>query len=235
MQKYNPAPTTRIATTKPSSTGLPVVCFSTYVAEPGQRVERHRDAQNFLLALRGDPVNGVSAVPVGEDEKTLTATNANDSIDWFGEMVVQYLDQYHIRPPFGLVPVPTPKMTLGPSAGPWTSLLAISIASNGLEEVSVLDLLRWQKPLVSSEQRGRTVSELYENLAVIGPFPTEDPIVLVDYLFTGSSTLQACAARLRRHGANVVLGLCAGRTAKMASHDPFAIVTGEVEHYRPGH
>ena len=233
MQTYQTAPTTRKTTKSSNATSLPVACFSTYVAEPSQQADRHRDVRNFLLALRGEQVSGASAIPVGHDEKTLTSMNTNDSIDWFGEMVVQYLDSYQVLPPFGLVPVPTPQTTLASGAGPWTSLLAISIASNGLEDASVLDLLRWQEPL--AEQRCYTVSELYENLAVIRPFPTDRALVLVDYLFTSSTTLRACAARLRRHGANVVLGLCAGRTAKEAAHDPFTVVTGELQRYRPGH
>ena len=233
MQTYQTTPTTKSTAKSPDSTSLPVVCFSTYVAESSQQPVRHGDVRNFLLALRGEQVSGASTVPVGHDERTLTTTNANDSIDWFGEMVVQYLDSYKVLPPFGLVPVPTPQTTLASSAGPWTSLLAISIASNGLENASVLDLLRWQEPL--AEQRRETVSDLYENLAVIRPFPPDRALVLVDYLFTGSTTLRACAARLRSHGANVVLGLCAGRTANEAPYDPFTVVTGELQLYRPGH
>ncbi len=233
MQTYQTAPATRSSKKSPESTSLPVACFSTYVAEPSQQAARHRDVRNFLLALSGEQVSGTSSIPVGHDERTLTTMNANDSIDWFGEMVVQYLDSSQILPPFGLVPVPTPQTTLASSAGPWTSLLAISIASNGLEDASVLDLLRWQEPI--PEQRCHTVAELYENLAVIRPFPTDRAIVLVDYLFTTSTMLRACAARLKRHGANVVLGLCAGRTAKEASYDPFTVVKGALERYVPGH
>ena len=233
MQTYQTASTTRKTKKNPDATSLPVVCFSTYVAEPSQQAVRHRDVRNFLLALRGERVSGTSAVPVGTDERSLTTMNANDSIDWFGEMVVQYLDSHQVLPPFELVPVPTPQTTLASSPGPWTSLLAISISSNGLDDASVLDLLRWKEPL--PEHRGHTVSELYENLAVIRPFPTDRVLVLVDYLFTSSTTLRACAARLKRHGANVVLALCAGRTAKEAPYDPFTVVTGELERYRPGH
>ena len=131
----------------PDSTSLPVVCFSTRVADPSQESGRHRDVRNFLFALCGEQVTGSSTVPVGSDERSLTTLNANDSIDWFGEMAVQYLDGTPARPPFGLVPVPTPQTTLASNAGPWTSLLAISIASNGLADSSVLDLLRWQEPL----------------------------------------------------------------------------------------
>jgi predicted amidophosphoribosyltransferase len=79
------------------------------------------------------------------------------------------------------------------------------------------------------------VSELYENLAVLRPLPQGSPVILVDYLFTGSATLRACAARLRRNGARVLLCLCAGRTATKAGHDPFTVVTGGLHPYEPGH
>jgi predicted amidophosphoribosyltransferase len=187
------------------------------------------------LALRGEQIEGESKIPVGAEERTLTQLNANDSIDWFGEMVTEYLESCRIRPPFSLVPVPTSKTTLESSAGPWTSLLAISIASNGPGDVSILDVLRWKEPLEAPSQRGQTVSELYENLALLQPLPEGIPVILVDYLFTGSSTVRACAARLQRHGARVLLCLCAGRTATKSAHDPFTVVTGGVHRYEAGH
>ncbi len=214
---------------------LHVVCLTTYVAEQSQQTNRHYDVRNFLLALRGESIRGESTIPVGSEDRVLTNRNAKDSIDWFGEMVSEYLDGCHIQPPFTLVPVPTSKTTLESSAGPWTSLLAISIASSGLDDVSITDLLRWREPLAPPSQREQTAAELYENLAVLQPLPPESRVVLVDYLFTGSATLRACAARLRQQGANVLFALCAGRTATKSSHDPFTVVTGAVHRYEPGH
>lgn len=214
---------------------LHVVCFSTYVAEESQQTSRHHDVRNFLLALRGQSIRGESAIPVGSDDRMLTNRNANDSIDWFGEMVSGYIDGCHIQPPFSLVPVPTSKTTLESSAGPWTSLLAISIASSGLDDVSIQDVLRWKQPLSPPSQREQTVAELYDNLAVLQQLPPDSPVVLVDYLFTGSATLRACAARLHQQGARVLFALCAGRTATKSSHDPFTVVTGAVHRYEPGH
>lgn len=220
---------------RPISTPLQVVCFTTYVAERAHQTSRHRDVRNFLLALRGEKIEGESRIPVGSEERTLTRGNANDSIDWFGEMVADYLTPSPIQPPFELVPVPTSKTTLESSAGPWTSLLAISIASNGVDDVSIRDVLRWRKPLSAPSQRSQSVSELYENLAVVKPVPDGTPVVLVDYLFTGSATLRACAAKLQHQGARVLLALCAGRTATASTHDPFTIVTGKLQRFEPGH
>jgi len=236
MQTFeSPRATQGAEATRPTTHPLHVVCFSTYVSEPTQQTSRHHDVRNFLLALRGEQIQGDSMIPVGGGERALTKMNANDSIDWFGEMVTQYLETCHVQPPFTLVPVPTSKTTLDSSAGPWTSLLAISIASSGLDAVSVLDVLRWKQPLEPPSQRAQTVSELYENLAILDTLPEGKPIILVDYLFTGSATLRACAARLERHGAKVLLCVCAGRTATKAGHDPFTAVTGGLHPYHPGH
>ena len=232
---HSPRTTPGAEARRPTTNPLHVVCFSTYVAERSQQTSRHHDVRNFLLALRGEQIEGESKIPVGAEERTLTQLNANDSIDWFGEMVTEYLESCRIRPPFSLVPVPTSKTTLESSAGPWTSLLAISIASNGPGDVSILDVLRWKEPLEAPSQRGQTVSELYENLALLQPLPEGIPVILVDYLFTGSSTVRACAARLQRHGARVLLCLCAGRTATKSAHDPFTVVTGGVHRYEAGH
>ena len=153
-------------TSSPSRGPLRVVCFSTYVADPVSRTTRHCDVRNFLLALRGEKIEGESTVPVGDDVRRLTSANANDSIDWFGEMVFAYLDSNRLFPPFVLLPVPTSKATLHSSAGPWTSLLAISIVSNGLEDAEILDALRWRKEVPPPSQRTASVAELYDNLAV---------------------------------------------------------------------
>lgn len=217
------------------NSGLRVVCFSTYVADRDLQTERHRAARSFLLALRGERVEGQAQVPVGSRERELTARNANDSIDWFGEMVAGYLVAGGAEPPLTLVPVPTSSASLESSSSPWTSLLAISIASNGLEHAGVVDALRWRHPLAPSSRRTATAAELYENLAVTRKLDPDVPVVLVDYLFTGPATLQACARRLSWQGCRVGLAVCAGRTASRAHHDAFAVVAGTIEEFEPGH
>lgn len=215
---------------------LRVVCFSTYVSDRSRRTERHADVRNFLLALRGERVEGVAKIPIGGEERLLSATNANDSIDWFGEMVVHYLLENGIgAPPLGIVPVPTSKATIDSSAGPWTSLLAISIASNGLEEADIIDTLRWRQAIPPPSQRATTAAELYENLAVTRRLDPQVPLVLVDYLYTSSATLRACAARLEEQGVRVPLALCAGRTTDRVDHGAFTVVVGDVSAFEPGH
>lgn len=215
---------------------LRVVCFSTYVSDRSRQTPKHADVRNFLLALRGERVEGVSAIPVAGEERSLSVTNANDSIDWFGQMVVDYLTQNGIgAPPLGFVPVPTSKATIDSSSGPWTSLLAISIASNGLEEVDIIDALRWRRAIPPPSQRATTAAELYENLAVTRRLHPDVPLVLVDYLYTSSATIRACAARLEEQGVRVLLALCAGRTTDQVDNGPFTVVVGDVSSFEPGH
>jgi hypothetical protein len=220
---------------RPSGAPLTVVCFSTYVSDPARQTPRHRDVRNFLLALRGERFEGVSKVPVHSEERELASMNANDSIDWFGEMVADYLVANGFTSKFSLVPVPTSKATLDSSAGPWTSLLAISIASNGLDDAEVVDVLRWRRPLDPPSRRSDSVNALYENLAVTRRLDPDVPVMLVDYLYTASDTIRACGARLLDQGVSVSLALCAGRTTDQTDHGAFTVVVGDVAPFEPGH
>jgi len=224
-----------VSATAPGEGRLQVVCFSTYVSDPVRQEPRHRDARNFLLALRGERIEGESTIPVGNDERQLSTTNANDSIDWFGEMVARYMTDEHLPRRVALIPVPTSRTTLESSAGPWTSLLAISIASNGLEEADIVDALRWRSPLPPPGHRSSTAAELFENLAVTRKLDPGVPVVLVDYLYTSSATLRACAGRLREQGVSVPLAVCAGRTTDQSVHGAFTVVMGEISVFEPGH
>jgi predicted amidophosphoribosyltransferase len=174
-------------------------------------------------------------VPVGDEERELTAANTNDSIDWFGEMVARHLAATGVEPPLLLVPVPTSSATLDSSSGPWTSLLAIAVASNGMGDADVVDALRWKRRVEPPSLRTATAAELYENLAVTRRLDPDVPVVLVDYLFSAPATLQACAGRLSERGMRVELAVCAGRIAAGAAHDAFTVVTGALPEFEPGH
>jgi hypothetical protein len=234
-QKSQQAEQARAVSATAPASSLQVVCFSTYVSDPVRQEPRHRDARNFLLALRGERIEGESKIPVGNEERRLSATNVNDSIDWFGEMVARYLTDNGFPRRVALVPVPTSRTTLESSAGPWTSLLAISVASNGLEEADIVDALRWRNPLPPPGHRSSTAAELFENLAVTRKLDPDVPVILVDYLYTSSATLRACAGRLREQGVSVPLAVCAGRTTDQAVHGAFTVVVGEISVFEPGH
>lgn len=236
MQAHEPRRAVRVASSPlPERDQLRVVCFSSYVSDRSRPSPEQDDVRRFLLALRGERFEGVASVPVGAEVRSLATTNSNDSIDWFGEMVARYLGANGITGPLALVPVPTSRATLESSAGPWTALLAISVASNGLDEADIVDALRWRRPLPPPGQRSSSVAELYENLALIRRLDPGVPVLLVDYLYTASATLRACASVLREQGLRVPLALCAGRTTDRAEHGGFTVVVGDLAPFEPGH
>jgi hypothetical protein len=223
-----------VVSTASSGRPLQVVCFSTYVSDPGRQEPRHRDARNFLLALRGERIEGESRIPVGGEDRPLSGTNANDSIDWFGEMVARYLSANDFPRQVALVPVPTSRTTLDSSAGPWTSLLAISIASNGVEEADIVDVLRWRNPLPPPGQPRRRRGALRES----GPDSPARPGSargLVDYPLHSSATLRACAGRLREQGVQVPSPSAPGVLTDQGVHGAFTVVVGELSAFEPGH
>lgn len=213
---------------------LRVICFATYVSDASAQKPDHRDARNFLLALRGEALDGPSVIPVAGETRILEASNANDSLDWFGEMAADYLASSPLRPPFVLVPIPTTKATLESSSGPWTALLAHAIAGAGVD-ADVIDCLRWKAPLSASERRACSASELYEGLSVIEKLDAHVPVILVDYLFMSSATIRACARRLAESGAEVAAAITAGRTASRDEYGAFSVVVGELSAFTPGH
>lgn len=234
MRIHESVPRGRFAHSSAAGGPMRVVCFSTYVPNKAMQTPRHRDVRNFLLALRGEKLHGSSPIPVGSEERFLTRANADDSIDWFGEMVASYLASSSEKSPLALVPVPTLRSTVESTGAPWTMLLAISIASHGVE-AEVVDALRWKKPMTPPSLRPASCSELYENLAVIRWLDPTVPVILVDYIFMSSATIRACARRLSDHSGKVTMAVAAGRTADRADHDAFSVVVGELSEFLPGH
>jgi hypothetical protein len=208
---------------------LKVICFFTSLQSPRPGTP-HADAQSFLLALKGEPISTPASIPVAGQVRSLSNSNRNDTIDWLGEIVADHFRQHRISPPFGLVPVPNPKATLSASSGPWTALLAYSIADHFTGEVEVMDLFRWKKEWSYSgpDAASWDGARLYENLAITQKVDWSEPVILVDYVFATGAPLQACAAMLRERGARVDLAICAGRTVTEASHNPFTVVGGQL-------
>lgn len=162
--------------------------------------------------------------------RALDNSNRNDTIDWLGEIVAEHFRQHSINPPFCLVPVPNPKATLSASSGPWTALLAFSIADHFPGDVSVMDVFRWKKEwsYTGPDAASWDGVRLYENLALTQKVEWNEPVILVDYVFASGAPLQACAATLRERGARVELAICAGRTVSESQHDPFMVVGGQL-------
>jgi hypothetical protein len=216
------------------SNALKIVWFSTSVGKSANRSPDETAAYSFLAALKGGRVEGESIVPVGGKRRVLNKSNSDDAIDWFGEMAAGYLDRQSITPPLFLIPLPGPETTLESSRPPWTSLLAMAIASKVEQDVAVLDLLRWKKkPPESGLRQPMGPEQLFDNLAVTRRIEREGSAILVGYLARGAAPLQACAAALKANGTEVVLAAFAGRIVSRPPKEPFAVMKVQVPDFAP--
>lgn len=214
---------------------LSVACFCSYLASiiSGWR-QSDWDAYKFVHATKGNPVRGYASIPVVGRRRRLNSSNAASAATWFGEMVENYLDSEGIRPPFGLVPIPTSSFTKSTPGSPTTAKLAKAIAQQVGQGAKAVDCLRWKKVLPSASKQGgpRDARTLYDNLLLIRDLEP-GPHILVDDVLTGGGHMQACTAFLEEKGATVILGVCAGRTVHEQPRDPFRIIVEELDDFNP--
>ena len=213
---------------------LKVYCFCTYLTGIGERWRRKDyDAHDFIDALKGRQLKGYAQIPVSGRSKRLDNTKLDKAIDWFGVMVADYLEEEDIRNPSLLVPVPNSDSVVN-AGSPRTTGLARAIAKRLTSASQVADVLRFEKKMPSANQQGgtRDPAELYKRLVVTGDI-SRSPYILVDDVLTSGSHLKACAARLRRAGAEVSLAFCAGRTSSEQPNDPFAVQVEMLDDFIP--
>ena len=211
-----------------------VYCFCTYLTDIGGRWRsQDYDARDFIHALKGRQFNGYAQIPVSGRIKRLTNTNLHKAIAWFGVMVADYLEEEDITNPSLLVPVPNSDSVVD-AGSPRTTGLARAIAERLTSPGQVADVLRFDKKMPSANQQGgtRDPEELYKRLVVTGDI-SRSPYVLVDDVLTSGGHLKACAARLRRVGAQVPLAFCAGRASSEQPQDPFAVRVEVLDDFIP--
>jgi predicted amidophosphoribosyltransferase len=215
---------------------LPVVSFSTYLTTTESVTWRSDDynARDFVLAVKGREIAGYAFVRCRGAWRRFDNASRQDVVRWFGEMVAEYAEREPLPSPFVLVPVPGSQTDLQFCGISRSTLLATAIANAVSPAPTVRDVLRWEMPIVSSRLMAgtRDVGALYRRLRVIACVEGEH-VVLVDDVLTLGGHLRACAAKLRAHGANVVLGLCAGRADQMQVPDPFGVRSEQLEDFVP--
>jgi hypothetical protein len=208
---------------------LSVISFATYKRPPYNPTDYH--ALKFVKAIKAKAFTGYADVPVLGRWKRLVPANADEAVEWFGELAAAQLVK-RISGPLTLVPLPNSSSTVKNHKVPRTALLAESIASK-LLKATVWDGMRWVEEMIPTHQEGtRDPQELYENLRVTRVVP-KGTLVLVDDVYTKGGHLRAAVARLAEKKAVCKLAMCAGRTVLESPENPFEILTEEVEDFVP--
>ena len=205
---------------------LPVISFSTYLTTTDGVVWRPDDynARDFVLAIKGKEIAGYAFVRCRGSWRRFENANSQDVVGWFGEMVAEYAERQPLPHSCILIPIPGSQVDMRFQGVPRVTVLAHAIAAALPSAPPVRDVLRWDSPIVSSRLLAgtRDVAALYRRLCLVGPVSGER-VVLVDDVLTLGSHFRACAAKLRAKGADVPLGLCAGRADQIPVKDPFGV------------
>jgi hypothetical protein len=210
---------------------LTVVSFAAYLTTSKTRWrDEDHSASQFVKAAKGISFNGYGHVPVCGRQMLLQMTNAQEAVNWFGEMAAAGLK----RLPRGAVLVPIPNSGCGTwnNAVPRTMRLAEALA-RCFDGVRILDCLRWKTKLAPSSKGGtRNPQMLYDALAVTRKVK-DSKLILVDDVCTTAGHLLAARALLIEHGAECSMAICVGRTVHDSEPDPFAVLKQELEDFEP--
>jgi hypothetical protein len=211
---------------------LSVITFATYLSRPGWSDE-DGNALKFIKAIKGKPFRYSAQFPVLGRTKLLDATNADEAIDWFGELAAAEVAGLGLRGPLIFVPLPNSSCTKADKNKPRTALLAEAVASK-LKNAQVWDGLRWTCVMTPTHQGGtRNPQTLYDNLTVTSN-PPKGTVILVDDVFTKGGHLQAAAAKLLfEKKAPCRFAVCAGRTVLESQNDPFLVVYDPLPDFTP--
>ena len=212
---------------------LRVVCFSTYrTSIAGGWRGADYDAHDFIDAIKDRDINGYSNVRLRGTWHRFDNTNRQDVVGWFAAMVSDYLAANPVGDLIVLVAVPGSKVDVPFPRTPRTAQLAESIAAAVNGAVVVADVLRQSEPIPSANEEAgtRDAADLFENLVLMDDV-NGLPVVLVDDVLTSGGHLQACAAKLREAGADVLMAIVAGRADEAQVPDPFAIRIEDIPDY----
>lgn len=211
---------------------LHVICLCTYRTS-NPRLWRDRDfaACKLIRALKGRAVSGWADVPIGpRDWVRLDRESVASAADIFGRIAAGVI-AWPPSPAF-LVPIPN-SCTLVNSSPPKTKTLADALAKHAPNaRLTVADVLRWHEPVpVSHQGAARYPEQLYPNLRLTEHLQTGSRVILVDDMLTTGGHMRAAAAFVEHCGAEVTMGICAGRSDESLVSDAFAVRVETLERF----
>jgi hypothetical protein len=212
---------------------LPTVSFATYLTNIDVRWrDDDFNALKFVKAIKGLPVIKFALVPVCGTVRRLEQHNAEQAIDWYGEMASAYIRNRNPQPPLIFVPIPNSSCAVTNENVPRTLRLAGALAAR-LESATVSDILLWKEVMLPSSRGGtRNPEILYDNLVLTTQPPTTQ-VILIDDVRTTGAHLIAAAAKLAEASTPSSLAICAARTVLNQNETPFSLLEENLADFVP--
>ncbi len=197
------------------------------------------DSYKWVQALKGEQLNKYALVPVKGNYRRLSNQNLPDAIQWFAELVADYLQQKQVTGPILAIPVPSSNCVASSRVRPHTRKLAKAVCDTLKDGSKVLDCLRWKKNLGSASEEGgpRETEILYGNLMILGDqlkdLDESTNVLLLDDVTTSGGHLKACAAKLKKAGVSVELCVCGGKTVYDQNQRAFSLYEYTLDEHKP--
>jgi hypothetical protein len=174
------------------------------------------DANNFIRALKGQPVYGSNSVPVGGKSLLLDKKTAHRAPHWYAQMIATVVDRFGPRENTWLVPVPDSSCIAGTATVPRCLAIANHVVALRPDyPLKTAVPLLWGVALPSAHKNNgpRRPEDLLPALALQpSPMKAGEAVVLIDDVKTTAGHFQACARRLAQEGLRTIGAVAAART-----------------------
>ena len=214
-----------------------VSCYTYRTSIDSPWTDAQHSVNQFVAAIKERDVKGYGHVLVNGTlpKRCISAANAHQAREWFGEMGNRVLDEAGVAGPLILIPVPNSECTTEVEHSR-IAPLAHEIRERSRLVQEVADILRWDEPMpsASQEQGPRAPAELYPHLELRGTLRHRQRThVLVDDVLTTGGHIRACAAFLASRGIEAGFAVCAARSDPAPQVNPFQDRVDELDDFVP--